>query len=128
MAVSERNTVDVPFLESFCAAFNRHDLDAVMAHMTEDCVFTRSSGPDADGQRCEGQAATRAGFESVMSVIRNIHFEPLDNWVCGDRGVSEWTLTGDLADGSRFEARGVDVFHFRDGKIAVKDSYVKRRG
>ena len=45
----------------------------------------------------------------------------------GDRGLSEWTFTGTRADGARVEVTGCDVFTFRDGKIAVKNSYRKQR-
>jgi len=42
-------------------------------------------------------------------------------------GVSQWTFTGTAADGSRVETDGVDVFTFRDGKIAVKNAFRKAR-
>ena len=61
--------VDIAFLESFCDAFNRHDLDAIMAHMTDDCVFDASAGPDADGRRYSGQDAVRRGFLEVFDTF-----------------------------------------------------------
>ncbi|WP_369294152.1 nuclear transport factor 2 family protein [Klebsiella pneumoniae] len=45
----------------------------------------------------------------------------------GDRGVSESTFKGTKADGLRVEARMVDVFTFKDGKIAVKNAFRKDR-
>ena len=47
--------------------------------------------------------------------------------VCGDRGFSESTFTGTRADGQRVQARMVDVFTFRGGKIAVKNAFRKDR-
>jgi hypothetical protein len=44
------------------------------------------------------------------------------HFVCGDRGVSEWTFTGTRTDGTRVEMNGCDIFTFRDGKIALKNS------
>jgi ketosteroid isomerase-like protein len=41
--------------------------------------------------------------------------------------VSEWTFTGTRADGTRVEVHGCDLFTFRDGKIALKNSYRKNR-
>jgi len=129
MAIAQRDTVDVAFLESFAEAFNRHDLDGILAHMTDDCVFLRSSGSQSCGTRYQGREAVRAAFEDVMRAIRGVQFLPIGHAVFGDRGISEWTMTGTRADdGSPVELRGVDLFEFRDGKIAVKDSYVKRRG
>ena len=42
-------------------------------------------------------------------------------------GVSESTFVGTRADGTRIEARMVDVFTFRDGKIALKNAFRKDR-
>jgi ketosteroid isomerase-like protein len=43
----------------FNDAFNRHDVAAIMALMTEDCVFD-STRPPPDGERIVGQAAVGA--------------------------------------------------------------------
>ena len=45
--------------------------------------------------------------------------------VSGDRGTSEWTLTGTTTDGERIEVRGCDLWTFRDGKVTRKDSFWK---
>jgi ketosteroid isomerase-like protein len=47
--------------------------------------------------------------------------------VAGDRGVSEWVFTGTMANGRTVEVNGCDLFTFRNGKIAVKSSYLKNR-
>jgi ketosteroid isomerase-like protein len=39
--------------------------------------------------------------------------------------VSEWTITGTDTSGDRVAVKGCDLFEFRDGKIARKDSYWK---
>jgi ketosteroid isomerase-like protein len=41
--------------------------------------------------------------------------------------VSEWTFTGTRRDGTRVEVTGCDLFTFRDGRIAIKNSYRKNR-
>jgi ketosteroid isomerase-like protein len=41
--------------------------------------------------------------------------------------MSEWTFTGTRADGVRVEVNGCDLFIFREGKIALKNSYRKQR-
>ena len=40
-------TTDV--LQAFAEAWNRHDIDALMAFMAEDCVFESSAGPEVCG-------------------------------------------------------------------------------
>ena len=51
-------------VDTFNEAFNRHDVDAVMAAMTDDCVFESTSPPF--GERHEGQAAVRAGVGELL--------------------------------------------------------------
>lgn len=42
-------------LDAFAAAWNRHDIDALMSMMTTDCVFEASGGVAVNGVRHEGQ-------------------------------------------------------------------------
>jgi steroid delta-isomerase-like uncharacterized protein len=118
-------TTDV--LQDFADAFNRHDLDAVLAFMTDDCVFESSAGPEVCGTRYVGREAVRAGFAEVLKTFPDAQWRHAQHFIQGDRGVSEWTFTGTRQDGSRVEVHGCDVFTFRDGKIALKNSYRKNR-
>jgi ketosteroid isomerase-like protein len=54
-----------------------------------------------------------------------VHYGEDRHFVCGDRGASEWTLTGTTTDGVRLELRGCDLWEFEDGLIMRKDSYWK---
>jgi len=114
-------------LQAFADAWNRHDLDALMAFMAEDCVFESSAGPDVCGTRCVGHDAVRASYAEVWSTFPDAHWGGARHFVHGDRGVSEWTFTGTRSDGGRVEVHGCDLFTFRDGKIALKNSYRKNR-
>lgn len=119
--------VTVATLDRFAEAWNRHDADALMSFMSEDCVFESSAGPEVCGTRYAGPQAVRAGFSEVWSVYPDAHWGNARHFVQGDRGVSEWTFTGTRSDGTRVEVHGCDIFTFRDGKIAVKNSYRKQR-
>lgn len=114
-------------LQAFAEAWNRHDLDALMSFMAEECVFEASGGPEVCGTRHVGRDAVRAGYAEVWSTFPDAQWGNARHVVAGDRGVSEWTFTGTRTDGSRVEVNGCDVFTFRDGKIAVKNSYRKNR-
>ena len=118
---------DVPDLQAFADAFNRHDADALMRFMTDDCVFEASAGPDVTGTRYVGPDAVRAGFIDVWTTFPDAHWGGARHFVQGNRGVSEWTFTGTRQDGSRVEVHGCDLFTIRDGKIALKNSYRKNR-
>ena len=114
-------------LQAFAEAFNRHDADAIMSFMAEDCVFESSAGPDVCGTRYVGRDAVRSGYEDVFATFPDAHWGGARHFVHGDRGVSEWIFTGTRADGGRVEVNGCDLFTFRDGKIALKNSYRKSR-
>lgn len=119
--------VTTEFLEAFAAAWNRHDVDALMSFMTEDCVFESSAGADACGTRHVGSAAVRAAYSEVWAVFSDAQWKNARHFVHGDRAVSEWTFTGTRADGSRVEVQGCDLFTLRGGKILLKNSYRKNR-
>lgn len=112
-------------LEEFLAAFNAHDVDAIMGFFTEDCVFETPRGPDPWGKRLTGKAQVRTGIEARFAGIPDISYGDDRHWVCGDRAVSEWTITGTDVSGAEVEVRGCDLFELRDGKITRKDSYWK---
>ena len=121
----EQVTTEV--LGAFADAWNRHDADALMSFMTEDCVFEASAGPDICGARYAGREAVRAAFAEVWSTFPDARWSSARHFVDGDRGVSEWTFTGTRADGTRVEVHGCDLFTFQGGKIALKNSYRKNR-
>ena len=106
-------------IQRFNDAFNRHDVEAVMALMTEDVVFENTS-PPPDGERFEGQAAVRAAWERFFAGSPRARFAGEEVFAAGDRGVVRWRY--DWGDGY---IRGVDLFRVRDGKVAEKRSYVK---
>ena len=110
-------------VERFNEAFNRHDVDAVMAAMTDDCVFENTSPPG--GQRYEGQAQVRAAWEAFFAASPTAHFDAEDVIVTGDRCIVQWRYTWTGDDGASSAVRGVDVLRVRDGKVAEKFAYVK---
>ncbi len=114
-------------LESFGAAWNRHDIEALMACMHDDCVFEAVAGPDACGARHQGPQAVRKAFESAWLTIPDAQWRNPRVWVKGEQGVVESTFTGTAADGAHIEANMVDLITFRDGKILRKNAFRKNR-
>jgi steroid delta-isomerase-like uncharacterized protein len=124
---SQSPGVTVAMLQAFADAWNRHDVDALMSFMTDDCVFESSAGDTACGTRFEGAAAVREGYARAWRDYPDARWNDARHFVHAERGVSEWVFTGTGADGKRVEVAGCDLFTFRDGKIAVKNSYRKNR-
>jgi ketosteroid isomerase-like protein len=110
-------------VERFNEAFNRHDVDAVMAAMTADCVFD-STRPPPDGERFEGQARVRAFWEDFFRRSPAARFATEEMFAVGDRCVVRWNYHW-VRDGAPGHVRGIDVFRVRDGRVAEKLSYVK---
>ena len=119
--------VMIEFLDAFAEAWNRHDVNAILSMMTPDCVFEASRGPEVNGTRHVGQEEVRRGVEEVFANFPDARWNGPKHFVAGDRGVSEWVFTATGPDGARVEVQGCDVFTFRGGKIAVKNSYRKQR-
>jgi steroid delta-isomerase-like uncharacterized protein len=112
-------------LAEFLDAFNRHDLDAIMSFFTEDCVFDFPRGPAPSGTRAEGKAAVRSLLATRFAGIPDVHYGDERHFAAGDRGASEWLLTGTTTSGQRIVVRGCDLFEFRGDMIVRKDSYWK---
>lgn len=106
-------------LGAFSAAVAKHDVNAIMAVMTDDCVF-ENSGPAPDRERAEGQTAVRAVCERLFRGTPTGKFEHEEAFVTGDRAITRRKATWDGG-----HVRGVDIFRVRDGKIAEKLSYMK---
>jgi ketosteroid isomerase-like protein len=109
-------------------AFNRHDLDAIMSHFADDCVFESPRGLDPWGRRFVGKDEVRRGLEARFEGIPDVRYGDDDHFACGNRGVSEWTISGTTVEGEQVEVRGCDLWTFGDDdKLTRKDSFWKIR-
>ena len=124
---SIENIITPANLAEFSKAWNRHDIDALMSFMSDDCIFQTAAGPEACGARHVGKAAVRTAFESAWLNFPDAQWINDRHFVQGDFGVSEWTFTGTSLDGTRVVADGVDIFTFKNGKIHLKNVFRKNR-
>ena len=119
--------VDVTFLQSFSDAWNNHDIEALMNFITDDCVFHTVAGDGILGNTIEGRENVRKSFELVWKNFPDAAWSDPNHFVCGDRAVSESTFSATNPDGGVIEARMVDVFTLKNGKISVKNAFRKTR-
>src|SRR5678816_2798121 len=98
-AVAETSSVSVGTLKAITDAFNAHDLDAIMEFFADDCSFDMPRGPEPWGQRFTGKAAVREGLATRFKGLPDVHYGDDSHWISGNRGVSEWLLTGTTLDG-----------------------------
>lgn len=107
----------------FTDAFNRGDLDAVMACFAEDAVYD-----EFDGRRHQGVAAIRQAFlPQFRGDFGKVVFETGTCFADSRAGrvLVAWRCT---IEGKPGGWRGLDVLHVRnDGKILEKQTYAKAR-
>lgn len=118
---------EAQLLQNLFEAFNRHDLDGVLACMTEDCEFDAAAGPESFGARFVGHQAVGAAFAKVWETFPDVQWANHTHFAADGVGLSQWTLVGTRPDGVRIEADGIDLFSFRDGKVATKKAFRKDR-
>ena len=112
-------------VQRFYEAFNQHDLDAMMAAVTEDCVF-EGPYPYPDGTPYQGQEAVRAHYEQVFRSRSLTVLDTEEMFAVGERCTVMWVLRWTDDNGEPQHYRGVDVHRVRDGKVTEKLSYHKR--
>jgi len=111
-------------VEAFLAAFNRRDVDGIMALMSDDCVF-ESSSPGPAGNRLVGQQAVRKAWEQLFAARQGVTFDGEETFVAGDRAIARWVMR--WTDGGKEQhIRGLDILRIRNGKVVDKLAYTKR--
>jgi steroid delta-isomerase-like uncharacterized protein len=117
-------------IDRYNDAWNRHDVDAIMALHAPDMVFeNHTAGEQATG------AAVREHVAAIFAGWPDIAFRTRRLYVRDDLVVQEWTATathtrelrrGDLVappSGRTLEWKGMDVIPFEDGLVKRKDVY-----
>ena len=65
-------------LERLAAAFNAHDIDAIMTFFAQDCSLDLPRGPDPHGRRYIGRDEVRRGlmtrFETTLEIATFLSF------------------------------------------------------
>ena len=108
----------------FTEAFNREDLDEVMSYFADDAIYD-----EFDGTRSVGKAAIRAAFipqfEGKFGRLR-FHTEDMLLDVEGGKALIRWLCTVEEPE-RQGGYRGLDILHFRDGKLVEKHTYAKTK-
>jgi len=117
-------------MDRYNAAWNAHDLDAIMSMHAPDMVFeNHTAGESAQGEE------VREHVGRIFESWPDIHFDGRLSYFRDGLVVQEWTATathsktmrrGDIVaepTGRRVEWKGVDVIPFEDGLIKRKTVY-----
>ena len=124
--MSAPSSITIELLDAIQDAFNRQDVDAILAHFADDCEWLMARGPaPREGRRCRGKAEIRAVLTERFSRITDMRWVDMRHWIIGDKALSEWVVQGTSVDGDKLDLLGCDLWEFRDGKVVKKDTYWK---
>jgi ketosteroid isomerase-like protein len=96
------------FAESWCEAWNSHDVDAVLSHFSDDAVFTSPVAarmlPETAGV-LRGKAAIRAYWSAALARVPELRFEVRETYAGIDQLVIQYRnhLGGLVCEVLRFE-------------------------
>lgn len=105
-------------IEHYNAAWNTHDVDAILAHHAPGMIFENHTA----GERVEGDDVG-PHLTSIFENWPDLTFRGRRLYARDGLVVSEWTATATDGEGRRLEWDGIDVFPFENGLILRKDVY-----
>ena len=120
--MTDRRDELISLTNEFVDAFNRMNLDDVVAFFAEGGIYE-----DSTGGRHIGHDAIRAAFEPLVGGSRGkIRFDEEDVFVETDTGkvLASWRLNLDKG-GEVSVIRGIDILEFEADKLKKKMAYMK---
>lgn len=113
-------TSEEQLIEQYFDAFNRHDIEDVMACFHSDIVVVGDASA-----RIEGYDAVRLHYEREFAAVPDGRCDLRMNVGNDGRGVAESLFHGTSRDGRPIRALGAEVIEFADGKIKEIRDYHK---
>lgn len=116
----------IALLDTIQDAFNRHDVETILAHFSADCEWLMARGPEPEvGRLLKGKSAIGAVLRARFAVIPDMRWEDMRHVAFGNRAMSEWTVRGTGTDGTVLDALGCDLWTLDGDKVKRKDTYWK---
>ena len=127
--MQEKREVTIALLDTIQDGFNRHDVDGILSHFSDDCEWLMARGPDPwEARRLKGKQAIGEVLSARYAVVPDMRWEDMSHFIAADgsKACSEWTVRGTPNDGSApIDWLGCDIWTFRDGWVTCKDTYWK---
>lgn len=112
----------------FGKAFNKADVEEIAACVTDDFEWRLAAGARPGGTILKGKDDLRRYFGAKDQAHREARYSEACIHRAGDKLFGTFRVTGIDAKGRPFDRYGIDLYELRDGKIALKDSYLKADG
>jgi len=104
-------TPEEQLIQRYFDAFNRHDIEGVMACYHDEPVLV-----SPEGKRCVGRAEVRRSYETEFALFPDANCQLRVCTGNSGRGVAESYFTGTRHE-RRIEAIGAEILEIVDGKI-----------
>lgn len=108
----------------FVQALNRHDVQAMMQLLSDDCVL-EASGPFPDGALISGKEAVTQFWQAFFQHLPSAHFDIEEIYGLGLRCIVRWRCHWEPDGTSENHVRGADILRVQNGLICEQQSYVK---
>jgi ketosteroid isomerase-like protein len=122
MADEKKRAVFEKLVIDFTEAFNREDIEEVMSYFADEAIYD-----EFNGVRSVGLAAIRQAFEPQFAGdygAMRFYTEDMFLDEASGKALIRWVLT--LEEETRAGAyRGLDILHFKGGKLTEKHTYCK---
>jgi ketosteroid isomerase-like protein len=109
----------------FGKAFNKADVEEIAACVTDDFEWRLNAGGSPAGRVLRGKDDLRAHFSDKSRAHREARYSEARIHRSGDKLFGTFRVTGIDHAGKPFDRYGIDLYELKDGKIALKDSYLK---
>ena len=119
-----RDAIDDLF-HRFGKAFNKADAEEIAACVTDDFEWRLKAGGSPAGRVLKGKADLIAYFTDRSQAHREARYSEARIHRSGDKLFGTFRVTGIDAAGKPFDRYGIDLYEVKDGKISLKDSYLK---
>lgn len=119
-------------IENYIGAWNRHDVDAIVAFFADDCYYEDTAFALINW----GKDDVRAFCEHSFATMPDMHFDINATFIEGDGVGWEWTVSGNVKNGEALGVKAKDVFvsangasvtWFRDDLIVKNVDYYDSR-
>lgn len=114
-------------LESLGAAWDRQDIEAILECFSTDGIYHDVMGDYPMGKTYQGHSEIREALTCTFAAFPGARLLSVGDPLVGPDGkaASEWIFEYKDARGGTVQLRGCDFFVIADGKVKVKNAYMK---
>ncbi|MBV1929783.1 MAG: nuclear transport factor 2 family protein [Gammaproteobacteria bacterium] len=114
-------------IEKMVKAFSEQDIEMIMSLFTIDATYYDVTGLGVMGGTFKGEKAIRKIFERQFALLPKHFYDDPIIFVSGNKACANWNLVLGSPDrpGKQYRTRGCDYFELEDGKVTLKNAWIK---